>query len=576
MFIRLFCSLLLVPALSRAQISSFPGSENFDTVIVPALPPGWVSSVNRSPGGDFTTTSSSAYSAPNAVISTNATIEQELVSPILDFSPSTPESLSFAERRSSSHTSALLVEAFPADLSSAPIVLSDTLQNPGISGYIIRSLSLAPLAGHGTSFRIRWRVLGNGTGTTGTIRFDNVIIMARPKFDLAAMHLIFSPAHPHAGDGLDVTGDVRNIGTAACDSFLVRILIDSAGGPEHRQELLSEWIVTNPLPSGDSLRFHASISRFPSAPVAFTLTVTAPADGNRGDDTLHDTLSPTPAYGSVVINEVMYEPLPGKSEYVELFNRTASSIDVSGWHVGRIPDTTAGTGFAPFPGHTLLVGPGEFAVVAADSSLCAQFPLLRFSTAHLTIRKGGTSLLNSGDDIVLTDADGSRLDSMRYSPGWHNPAVDETAGKSLERINPFLPSTDHRNWSTCADPSGGTPGAVNSLYTRAAASISSLEVSPNPFSPDGDGFEDVTLVSYRLTFSGGVLRIRIFDSVGRLVRILASEEPTGASGGIAWNGLDDSGRRVPIGIYIILLDAYDPATGRTESAKGIVVVATKL
>ena len=48
-----------------AQISSFPHMEDFDSVSPPALPPGWSSSQNRTPGtNDFTTSTTTPHSLP--------------------------------------------------------------------------------------------------------------------------------------------------------------------------------------------------------------------------------------------------------------------------------------------------------------------------------------------------------------------------------------------------------------------------------------------------------------------------------------------------------------------------------
>ena len=104
----------------------------------------------------------------------------------------------------------------------------------------------------------------------------------------------------------------------------------------------------------------------------------------------------------------------------------------------------------------------------------------------------------------------------------------------------------------------------------------SLSFSPNPFSPDGDGYEDVTILSYQLTSTVGLIRIRIFDSVGRLVRILANNEPAGAQGEIIWDGMNDNRERVRIGIYIILFEALDSFGKTIEMLKSTVVVASRL
>ncbi len=87
-------------------------TEAFDSISPPALPPGWNSSQARSQGtNDFATSAGTAHSSPNAVLATNATIAQELLSPSLDFSGTIPDLLEFYTRRSSSFRAIVVVEA---------------------------------------------------------------------------------------------------------------------------------------------------------------------------------------------------------------------------------------------------------------------------------------------------------------------------------------------------------------------------------------------------------------------------------------------------------------------------------
>ena len=145
-----------------------------------------------------------------------------------------------------------------------------------------------------------------------------------------------------------------------------------------------------------------------------------------------------------------------------------------------------------------------------------------------------------------------------------------------ERINPNLPSNDPRNWSTSASPLGGTPGKQNTLFTASVPSEAVISFYPNPFSPDGDGFEDVTIMSYQLTATMALIRVRIYDAKGRLIRTLANGEPSGSNGEIIWDGMNDNREKVSIGIYIVLLEALDGFGGNAQTMKGVVVVAAKL
>jgi len=186
----LLCLLILAASLAHAQISSFPYTEHFDSVTPPALPPGWIASTNRSASGDFISTTSSPRSAPYALISTNATISQSVTSPTLDFSARTPTKLDFYTSRSATHTAGLLVEASIDNGVTFTIALSDTIRNPGTTGYFLSSLSLPPSLTNEATVRIRWRLIGvPGGGTSGTFRLDDILITTVTPFDLAVSTL---------------------------------------------------------------------------------------------------------------------------------------------------------------------------------------------------------------------------------------------------------------------------------------------------------------------------------------------------------------------------------------------------
>jgi hypothetical protein len=189
---------------------------------------------------------------------------------------------------------------------------------------------------------------------------------------------------------------------------------------------------------------------------------------------------------------------------------------------------------------------------------------------------GGFSLGNEGDDIILRDLTDATIDSVAYSPRWHRPDVTDTKGRSLERINPNLDSNSPYNWTTSVLAVGGTPGKPSSSYTPGTTSTSSLSFSPNPFSPDGDGFEDFCIIQYRLPLAAALIHVKIFDLKGRLVRDLANSQISASNGEIIWDGLDQGRQRVRIGPYIVLIQATDPNGQSSTSLKGVVVVAVRM
>jgi hypothetical protein len=282
---------------------------------------------------------------------------------------------------------------------------------------------------------------------------------------------------------------------------------------------------------------------------------------------------------AVIINEIMYEPLSGQAEWVELYNPNSSPVDLSEWTLSDMRDASGKANVFSIANIPIQIEPGGYLVISSDSSIFSQFPSLQAqqkSSSVIILNRTSLSLNNEGDDVILTDLVATIIDSLRYSSSWHNPDISDVTGISLERINPNLSSTDRRNWSSCVEKVGGTPGHQNSIFTTSIPTQTTLSISPNPFSPDGDGFEDFAVISYRVSSQIARVRLKIFDSLGRPVRTLVNYEPSASTGQIIWDGLDDDKRRLRMGIYIILLEAVDTSGGTVESSKAAAVVAGKL
>jgi len=579
----LFAWVFAIPC-AYAQVSHPSHVERFDSTIAPLLPIGWNTTTNRSPSGDFITTTSSPRSSPNAVLSTNATISQSLTSAPLNFSGSTPIRLEFYTSRSGSHTAGLLVESSIDNGATFPISLTDTLRNPGTSGYALTSLPLPAILANQRSVRFRWRLIAVPSGgTTGTFRLDDVAITTIPSFDLELTRL---QAIPNGGSSSFLPGQkitlgatVRNSGTQVATEYEVRFFRDT--NIDGRAEPSEEFAVAKgtSLLSSDSTLVPALSTALIAGDNRFIAVMSWSSDTNPWNDTISDDVMVGAEPRAIVVNEVMFDPLPGQNDWVEFYHRGQEPIDIARWRFSDRPTSSGSNSFGITTTST-IVQPRDFIVVAADSSFFSTFSSLATvtPTVHLFIlnRSSGLGLNNDGDDIILRDALGKTIDSVSYSSSWHHPDVAVTKGRSLERISPEIASNDQRNWSTSPSPLGGTPGKSNGIFTTCLPTAASLSISPNPFSPDGDGFEDFCIVRYGLPLTTSVIRISIFDVRGRLLRTLANTELSGSQGEIVWDGLDDAKQRVRMGLYIVFIEAIDGQAGILATAKAVVVVATRL
>ena len=157
--------------------------------------------------------------------------------------------------------------------------------------------------------------------------------------------------------------------------------------------------------------------------------------------------------GDVVFSEIMADPSPPvklpSREYLEIINRTADSISLEGWILIASDDT------ASMP--KAWIRPGEFII------LCSSSGKPEFSFYGRVICPPSFPALNDGGEtIALRDACGSLIHAVSYTPEFFNDGLRSGGGWSAELTDMANPFNEPEAWRASLDPSGGTPGRVNS------------------------------------------------------------------------------------------------------------------
>ena len=121
-------------------------------------------------------------------------------------------------------------------------------------------------------------------------------------------------------------------------------------------------------------------------------------------------------------------------EWIELYNRSASAVDLSGWGFDR------GIRFE-FPDGTLLA-PGAYLVVANDATaLSAKFPGIEI------VGDFSGNLSDSGELLRLVDRSGNPADELFYYDGNPWPKHADAGGSSLELRHPDADNSCAGAWA---------------------------------------------------------------------------------------------------------------------------------
>lgn len=126
-------------------------------------------------------------------------------------------------------------------------------------------------------------------------------------------------------------------------------------------------------------------------------------------------------------------------------------------------------------------------------------------------------------------------------------------------------------------PGDATPDLpTNDLFVAinlGGSVIRSLEISPNPITPNGDGVHEVASIRYDLLKLDREmpLEVRVYDLSGYDVRTLRSERAESGVYSVTWDGEDEEGNLVPPGVYIVRVQ-IDTDSGVESRAKTVSVV----
>ncbi len=317
---------------------------------------------------------------------------------------------------------------------------------------------------------------------------------------------------------------------------------------ETAPDSLGDLIATEAIGSIDTGFTVILVSQYQFTEV-YTDLVAVLDDDDRLSNNRIDFTAPGADYPPLILSEVLPNPTGAlNSEWVEIKNVSDEPVDLEGWQLGDSISLVEVTDAA------LIVLPGEYIVLTDDAFVFNDFYAGFTGVVHEPDQ--WPSLNNSGDVVRLVDGHGVEADRFSYDAGFDDNHT-WSRGETEDRRN---------DWGRSEDE-GGTPGEANRVrFSTDDQSDLDITITPKVFSPDGDGYEDSTVIEV-LAPEADQYTLRLYDSQGRLVRTL-EKDAVDLSEAYVWRGTDDGGRRLPIGIYILRFEASG-----VESIKKTIVIA---
>lgn len=280
-------------------------------------------------------------------------------------------------------------------------------------------------------------------------------------------------------------------------------------------------------------------------------------------------------FNDLVINEILFNPYPGGSDFVELYNRSSKIIDLKDLWISNTDDFGNVKDSYQITAISHLVLPQEYCAISVDvEDLYSHYTIVSPESLYKVAKMPGY-----GDDygtVIVTNRFFDTIDVVSYDKHQHYQLLSSKDGVSLERINYNIASNEDTNWHSASQDAGfATPGYINSQYSDMIVSESQITLSSEVFSPDNDGFDDQLTIMYSLDVAGYSGTIAVYSSNGRFVKTLVNNQSLGTTGTIIWDGLDGKNNLCPAGIYVIYVELFN-LEGKKIVEKHVVSINTKL
>lgn len=276
----------------------------------------------------------------------------------------------------------------------------------------------------------------------------------------------------------------------------------------------------------------------------------------------------------IVVNEILFNPKSDGFDFIELYNKSKKIINLQHVYLSNRSNMGVLNNTKPLSGIPYLFFPGEYLVFTENMQWLRQNYNVKYSDNVIQT----TTLPSFPDDkgtLVITNQQGRIIEELQYDSKWHFGLLNNSEGISLERIDYNDQTQNKYNWTSAASTAGfATPGYQNSQFKADPKMQGLISTNPRIFSPDNDGFDDLSTIFYQMTAPGYVANITIFDAAGRPVRYLAKNATLALQGYFRWDGLDDTMKQLPVGIYIVLTEIFN-LQGKTKKLKNVVTLARR-
>jgi hypothetical protein len=283
-------------------------------------------------------------------------------------------------------------------------------------------------------------------------------------------------------------------------------------------------------------------------------------------------LAVTPGAEDLIVNEILFNPNPSGTDFVEVYNRSNKVIDLQHLFIGNVNSMGEVSNLTRVHESGYALYPESFVVLSKDKTLVQREYYTHASDVFVDVPDLPSYNDNEGTVVLMNQA-GEEIDRVSYQDKWHFRLLRNTEGVSLERTHYEGHSNHATHWHSAAATVGyATPGLPNSQLYINPGTDATIQFSSDIVSPNNDGRDDYLIIDFSFPETGYLSNISIFDLNGIIVHNMHRNMLNGTSGYWKWDGLNSHGKPLNTGRYIVVIEVYNLKGKRSVFKKVLTIV----
>ena len=256
----------------------------------------------------------------------------------------------------------------------------------------------------------------------------------------------------------------------------------------------------------------------------------------------------------IVINEVLFNSYTGGANFVELYNRSGFTIDLSQlkfasrsnkhelraiYDISPVP--------APFEN-------GQYLAFSPNIEAVAEFYHIPYPENMFEVERL-PAYYNTSGNVVLLNQSNQVIDEFAYHHEMHSEWFSDVKGVSLERLSTNKPTNEHANWKSATSWVGyATPGYENSQTETDKDAEVYIDFVSDVVSPNGDGYHDELIITFNLNSYDYLINLYVYNAHGIEMKRLTNNELIGHMNQLEYDCTDNSGKLLSMGTYILFAE----------------------